>query len=108
MKDFGALMKQAQVMQQKLADAQSRLAELSIEGSAGGGLVKVTLRGTGALVAVEIDDSLLVSGEGETVGDLVVAAHAAAKTQLDSEQAVLMRDAAGPLAGMNLPGMPKF
>jgi DNA-binding protein YbaB len=50
----------------------------------------------------------MVSGESETVGDLVVAAHAAAKTQLDSEQAVLMRDAAGPLAGMNLPGMPKF
>jgi DNA-binding YbaB/EbfC family protein len=108
MKDIGALMKQAQVMQQKLAEAQSRLAELSVHGSAGGGLVKVTLKGTGALVAVEIDDSLMVSGESETVGDLVVAAHAAAKTQLDSEQAVLMRDAAGPLAGMNLPGMPKF
>ena len=108
MKDFGALMKQAQAMQQKLADAQSRLAELSVDGTSGGGLVKVTLRGTGELVAVEIDDSLLVSGEGETIGDLVVAAHAAAKTQLDSEQAVLMRDAAGPLAGLNLPGMPKF
>lgn len=108
MKDIGALMKQAQVMQQKLADAQARLAELSVHGSAGGGLVKVTLKGTGALVAVEIDDSLLVSGEGETIGDLVIAAHAAAKTQLDSEQAVLMREAAGPLAGMNLPGMPKF
>jgi DNA-binding YbaB/EbfC family protein len=108
MKDIGALMKQAQVMQQKLAEAQSRLAELSVHGSSGGGLVKVTLKGTGALVAVEIDDSLLVSGEGETVGDLIIAAHAAAKTQLDSEQAVLMREAAGPLAGMNLPGMPKF
>ncbi len=108
MKDLGGLMKQAQAMQQKLAEAQERLAQLTIEGTSGGGMVKVVLKGSGELAAVELDESLLVPGEGEVISDLVVAAHADAKRKLDAEQAQLMRDAAGPLAGMGLPGMPKF
>lgn len=108
MKDIGALMKQAQAMQQKLADAQARLAELTVEGTSGGGMVKVTLKGSGELARVEFDDSLMAPGEGEVVADLVVAAHADAKRRLDAEQARMMQEAAGPLAGMNLPGMPKF
>lgn len=106
MKDLGSLMKQAQAMQQKLADAQARLAELSIEGTSGGGMVKVTLSGAGVLTGVELDESLLAPGEGEVIADLVVAAHADAKRKLDEKQAELMREAAGPLAGMKLPGMP--
>jgi DNA-binding YbaB/EbfC family protein len=106
MKDLNSLMKQAQAMQQKLADAQARIAELSIEGTSGGGMVKVTLKGTGELARVELDESLMQPGEGEVVADLVVAAHADAKRKLDAEQAELMREAAGPFAGM--PGMPKL
>jgi nucleoid-associated protein EbfC len=108
MKDLGSLMKQAQAMQQKLADAQARLAETSVEGTSGGGMVKVVLRGSGELAAVELDESLLAPGEGEVVSDLIVAAHADAKRKLDAAQAELMREAAGPLAGMGFPGMPKF
>jgi DNA-binding YbaB/EbfC family protein len=107
-KDIGALMKQAQAMQQKLADAQGKIAELTVEGTSGGGMVKVVLKGTGELASVEFDDSLMAPGEGEVVADLVVAAHADAKRKLDAAQADMMREAAGPLAGMNLPGMPKF
>ena len=108
MKDLGGLMKQAQAMQQKLAQAQEQLAALTIEGTSGGGMVKLTLKGTGELASVEIDESLLAPGEGEVISDLVVAAHADAKRKLDAQQTQLMRDAAGPLAGMGLPGMPKF
>ncbi|WP_340644647.1 YbaB/EbfC family nucleoid-associated protein [Phenylobacterium sp.] len=108
MKDLGGLMKQAQAMQQKLAEAQERLAQLVIEGTSGGGMVKVVLKGTGELASVELDESLLAPGEGEVISDLVVAAHADAKRKLDEQQGQLMRDAAGPLAGMGLPGMPKF
>ena len=108
MKDLNQLMKQAQAMQQKLADAQAKLAELSVEGTSGGGMVKVQLKGTGELARVDIDESLMAPGEGEVVADLVVAAHADAKRKLDAQQSELMREAAGPLAGMGLPGMPKF
>ncbi|MDB5444756.1 MAG: hypothetical protein JWQ97_73 [Phenylobacterium sp.] len=108
MKDLGALMKQAQAMQQKLADAQAKLAELLVEGASGGGMVKVTMKGSGELARVDIDESLMQPGEGEVVADLVVAAHADAKRKLDAQQAEMMREAAGPLAGMGFPGMPKF
>jgi DNA-binding YbaB/EbfC family protein len=108
MKDLGSLMKQAQAMQQKLQEAQARLAATQIEGSSGGGMVKVSLLGSGELKGVTIDESLLQPGEGEVLSDLIVAAHADAKRKLDQAQAELMKEVAGPLAGMGLPGMPKF
>ena len=82
MKDFGQMMKQAQGLQEKLQAAQARLAETSVEGQAGGGLVRLTLKGSGELVSVSLDDSLLVAGEGEMASDLLVAAHADAKRKL--------------------------
>jgi nucleoid-associated protein EbfC len=101
-------MKQAQAMQQRMADAQERIAALEVEGTSGGGMVKLVLKGTGELARVELDESLMAPGEGEVVADLMVAAHADAKRKLDEKQADVMREAAGPLAGLNIPGMPKF
>lgn len=106
MKDLGSLMKQAQQMQAKLQEAQARLAETEIEGSAGGGMVRLVLKGSGELARVTIDESLMAPGEGEIVADLVVAAHADARKKLETTQSEMMREVAGPLAGM--PGMPKF
>jgi len=108
MKDLGSIMKQAQAMQQRMADAQERIAALEVEGTSGGGMVKLVLKGTGELARVDLDESLMAPGEGEVVSDLIVAAHADAKRKLDEKQAEIMREAAGPLAGMNIPGMPKF
>jgi len=108
MKDLTQLMQQAQAMQQKLQEAQAKMAETQAEGSSGGGLVTVALKGPGEITSVKIDDSLLVVGEGEILADLIIAAHADAKRRLDAVNAELMREAAGPLAGMNLPGMPKL
>ncbi len=99
MKDFGQMMQQAQGLQQKLQDAQARLAETTVQGQAGGGLVKVTLKGSGDLAAVALDESLLAPAEGEMVSDLLVAAHADAKRKLDAEQARLMQEAMGPSRG---------
>ncbi|HLI65060.1 MAG TPA: YbaB/EbfC family nucleoid-associated protein [Caulobacteraceae bacterium] len=104
MKDLGALMKQAQAMQQKLMDAQARLAETTADGQAGGGMVRLTLKGSGTLVSVAFDESLLKEGEGEILSDLLIAAHADAKKKLDLIQAETMREIAGPMAG--LPGFP--
>ena len=106
MKDLSSLMQQAQAMQHKLQDAQARLAETTAEGTAGGGMVRVTLKGSGELTQVVLDESLLAPGEGEVVSDLIVAAHADAKRKLDAAQAEAMKAVAGPLAG--LPGFPKF
>jgi DNA-binding YbaB/EbfC family protein len=104
MKDLGNLMKQAQAMQQKLQDAQAKLATTLIEGQAGNGLVKVTLSGAHELKSVVIDESLMQPGDGEMVADLIVAAHADAKQKLDAQGSAMMKDVAGPMAGM-MPGL---
>ncbi len=108
MKDMAGLMKQAQAMQAKLAEAQARLAQLEVEGRAGGGLVALKLKGSGALTAITVDDSLLVPGDAETLQDLIAAAHADAKARLDAASQALMSEAMGPLAGMagGMPGLP--
>lgn len=108
MKDLGSIMKQAQAMQQRMAEAQEKIAALEVQGTSGGGMVTVTLKGTGEMSRVVLDESLMAPGEGEVVADLMVAAHADAKRKLDEKQAEVMREAAGPLAGLNIPGMPKF
>jgi nucleoid-associated protein EbfC len=102
MKNLGELMKQAQAMQEKLQEAQARLAAIEIEGSSGGGMVKVTLKGMGDLVRLHIDESLMAPGEREILADLVVAAHADARRKLEAKQQELMREVGG------LPGMPGF
>src|SRR5580704_13238583 len=99
MKDLGALMKQAQAMQEKLQAAQERLAQSEVEGVAGGGMVRLSLKGSGALARLAIEESLLAPGEGEIIADLIIAAHADAKRKLDAAQSEIMRDIAGPLAG---------
>lgn len=108
MKDLNALMQQAQQMQQRLQDAQARMAETTASGTSGGGLVTLSLKGAGEVTSVTIDDSLMAPGEGEILADLIVAAHADAKRKLDEANSALMREAAGPMAGMNIPGMPKL
>ena len=106
--DLNAIMKQAQAMPQKLQDAQAKMGETTVDGTAGGGMARLTLDGTGALKAVHLDPELLKPEEAEVLGDLLVAAHADAKRKLDEANAALMREAAGPMAGMSLPGMPKL
>jgi DNA-binding YbaB/EbfC family protein len=74
MKDIMGLMKQAQAMQQKLQDAQAELDTVDVEGSSGGGMVKLTMSAKGQLKTVSIDPSLLNADEKEIVEDLIVAA----------------------------------
>lgn len=106
MKNLGDIMKQAQALQQKVADAKARLAETEVDGTAGGGMVTVRLKNVGELIKLTIDESLLAPGEGEILADLIIAAHADARRKLEATQAELMKDATGMLA--SIPGMPSF
>ena len=107
MKDLSGLMQQAQGMQQKLQDAQARLAETVVEGTAGSGLVTLSFKGSGALAAVKIGEDVFRDGDAETLADLILAAHADAKSKLDAASQTLMQQAMGPLAGLagGMPGL---
>jgi DNA-binding YbaB/EbfC family protein len=70
--NLAGLMQQAQKMQQEMQKAQEELAQLTVTGEAGGGLVKVTMTGKHAVRRVEIDPSLLA--DPEMLEDIVTAA----------------------------------
>ncbi|QDL92453.1 YbaB/EbfC family nucleoid-associated protein [Paroceanicella profunda] len=72
--DMSKLMKQAQEMQQKMADAQARLEEIEAEGSAGAGMVRAVVSAKGLLKRVSIDPSIFSAEDREVVEDLIVAA----------------------------------
>lgn len=68
------LMKQAQAMQQKMTDLQAEFDTIDVEGSGGGGAVRIVMSAKGQVKSVEIDPSLLNADEKEIVEDLVMAA----------------------------------
>ncbi|NNM73959.1 YbaB/EbfC family nucleoid-associated protein [Enterovirga aerilata] len=74
MKDIMGLMKQAQGLQQKMADMQAELETLEVEGTSGGGVVKVVATAKGQVKNVSIDPSLMLPDEKEVLEDLLVAA----------------------------------
>lgn len=87
-------------MQKKMKEAQDNLQYQEFEGSAGGGMVKITLNGSFEGKKVEIDESLLQKEEKEVLEDLILAALNDAKKKADEGSAELMESATG---GMNLP-----
>ena len=74
MRDLMGIMKQAQAMQQKMQDVQDELDTIEVEGSSGGGVVRVTMTAKGQIKSVAIDPSILNPDEKEIVEDLIVAA----------------------------------
>jgi DNA-binding YbaB/EbfC family protein len=101
------LLKQAQKMQQQVATAQAELAEAELTGTAGGGLVTVTIRGTGEITGVRIDPKAVDPDDVETLEDLVLAAlHNAAEAvrELTEEKMGPVTSGMGGLGGLGLPG----
>lgn len=89
------IMKQAQMMQKKLTEAQAQLAEEEVVGSAGGGMVEVILKGNKTPVAVAIKPEAVDPDDVEMLEDLVLAALNDAMEKADSKSQELM----GPLGG---------
>jgi hypothetical protein len=102
--DLGGLLKQAQALQERLASAQEDLAKRVVEGTAGGGMVTVTVNGRLEVMSVRIDPTLLVEPDGEMLQDLVVAAVNAAIHAAQRMMGEEMGKLGGGL-GIKLPGM---
>ena len=91
---MSALLAQAQQMQQQLMEAQQRLLNAEVHAKAGGGLVEVTVKGSGEVVAVKIDPKVVDPDDVETLQDLIVGALADATKQV----AAMAQEQLGPLA----------
>jgi DNA-binding YbaB/EbfC family protein len=92
------MMQQAQAMQSRV---KAELEALRVEGSAGGGLVRIELTGEKEIVSVKIDPSVVDREDVETLQDLVLAAFRDAARQVDE---AVQRKTSAMLGGM-LPGM---
>lgn len=106
MKNIGQMMKQAQKLQEKMAEMQKELANTEISGSSGGGMVSVTLNGKGDLRRIKIDPSLVDPQEVEVLEDLIIAACNDAKAKVEAHIAEKMSSLTGGLPlppGFSLP-----
>ena len=100
--------KAAETIQKQMSDAQAKLDEIEVEGSAGGGLVKVRATARGRIVGVAIDDSLMKLEEKQMLEDLVTAAFNDARDRADrvsGQEMDKIQQGAGLPAGFKLPGM---
>lgn len=105
MPDLQGLLAQAQQMQIELAAAQQELAERRVDGDSGGGLVRVTVSGSGELVGLAIDSAAVDPDDTETLADLVLAAYRDAANKASAMQQDAMNPIAQGLGGFNLPGL---
>ncbi|MBN2700513.1 MAG: YbaB/EbfC family nucleoid-associated protein [Methylothermaceae bacterium] len=98
---LGALMQQAQEMQEKFKQAQEELAKAEVQGEAGGGLVKVVMNGQREVLRLAVDPSLIKEEDKEILEDLT----AAAVNDAVHKVAKLKEEKMGELAGgFQLPG----
>ncbi|KIQ16590.1 nucleoid-associated protein [Rhodococcus sp. Leaf7] len=105
--DMSQLLQQAQQMQQQLMAAQAEIAATEVTGSAGGGLVVATVKGSGEVVGLTIDPKVVDPDDVDTLQDLVIGAIADASRAA----AEVASQKLGPLAGLaggGLPGLPGF
>lgn len=101
------LMKQAQKMQEQMQQVQDNLENIEVEGSAGGGMVKVTVNCKMQVIAINIEEEVYADNDKEMLEDLVVAAINQALTNAQDRSAEEMNKVTGGLMN-NLPGGMKF
>ena len=74
MTNIGNMMKQAQLLQKKMNEAQEKLKSIEVEGISGGGMVKVKANAKGEIKKIDIDKSLMKEEEKDITEDLILAA----------------------------------
>lgn len=97
MKNLTDIMKQAQALQSKMTDLQTELEAVEVEGTSGGGMVRVTMSGKGHIKRVSIAPDLMKVDEREILEDLIVAASADAKAKSERLAADKMKSLTGGL-----------
>lgn len=101
-KGLGNIMKQAQLMQQKMTRLQEELGEQQVEATAGGGMVHAVVNGKQQLLSLKIEKSVVDPEDVEMLQDLVLAAvNEAIKKSQDMMQAEMGKIT----GGMNIPGL---
>lgn len=100
--NMGNLMKQAQAMQEQLAKIQEQSAAKTVEGTAGGGMVTVTVSGAMDVVSVRIDPEVMKSGDAEMLQDLLVAA---TNEALRKAREMMSDDMKAVTGGLKIPGL---
>ncbi|HET9962385.1 MAG TPA: YbaB/EbfC family nucleoid-associated protein [Nitrospiraceae bacterium] len=100
--NMSGILKQAQAMQEQMARIQEQAAAKTVSGTAGGGIVTVTVNGAMDIVSVKIDPEVIKSGDVEMLQDLVVAAGNDALKKSREMMAEEMKSVTG---GMKIPGL---
>jgi DNA-binding YbaB/EbfC family protein len=102
-KGFGDMMKQMQKMQEKFEQIQKELEEKRVEGTAGGGMVRVVANGKQEILEIKIDKEVVNPDDVEMLEDLILAAVNQAK---EKAQQLQMEDMAKLTGGLKIPGLP--
>jgi DNA-binding YbaB/EbfC family protein len=102
MLNIQGLMKQAQVMQKKMQEAQAKLAETEVEGVSANGAVKVVLNGKSEMKKISLDKSVVSEDDIEMLEDLILVAYNDAHNKVEALAEEGMKAATG---GVNLVGL---
>jgi nucleoid-associated protein EbfC len=100
MKNLGNMMKQAQQMQARMQEMQQKLAQTEMTGQAGGGMVQVTVAGSGEVRKIKLEKSVVDPNDVEMLEDLILAACNDAKAKLDAH---IQEETSKIMGGLQLP-----
>lgn len=103
--NINQIMKQAQKLQQQMAEKQQKMSLVEVAGQSGGGMVQVNIAGDNSVKSISIDASLITPEDKEILEDLIVAAFNDARSKLDQKMQEEMSDITN---GLPLPPGLKF
>lgn len=102
MGDMGSIMKQAQKLQQKMASLQDELGDKTVEGSAGGGMVKVVVNGRQQLLSIAIEKEVVDPEDVDMLQDMILAA---VNDGINKSQLMVSEEMGKVTGGMKIPGL---
>lgn len=102
MQGMGDLLRQAQEMQNKMANLQEELAKQSVEGSSGGGMVRVKANGKQEILSVSLEPGVIDPNEADMLQDLITAA---VNDALRNARSLAEREMAAITGGFKIPGL---